>query len=231
MTDDTGASGRRSFVSSLGAAVAGIGLAAAAPSAQAQDSAGAFRPARHPEDEWLDKPAKHRTLVDAAGPIGAGEAILFANNIFASNAGAPYSLANSDIAVVICFRHNATPFAFTDAIWAKYGKALSEILKFTDPHTNQAPTTNLYNNGTYGLALPTLGNTIDGVIKQGARFAICDRATHFHARLIATAVKGDADAIYKELVANPIPSSRFVTAGVLAVNRAQEHGYTLLYAG
>ena len=41
-------------------------------------------------------------------------------------------------------RHRATQFAFTDAIWAKYGAALSESEKFTDPKTSQAPIVNVY---------------------------------------------------------------------------------------
>jgi len=40
----------------------------------------------------------------------------------------------------------------------------------------------------------------------------------------------DAETIYTELVANTIPNSHMVAAGVLAVNRAQEYGYTLLTA-
>jgi hypothetical protein len=40
----------------------------------------------------------------------------------------------------------------------------------------------------------------------------------------------DAETIYKELLANMIPNSHIVAAGVLAVNRAQEYGYTLLTA-
>jgi len=41
-------------------------------------------------------------------------------------------------------------------------------------------------------------------------------------------MKGNADAVYKELVANLIPNSHMVAAGVVAVNRAQEYGFTLL---
>ena len=62
---------------------------------------------------------------------GAGEAILFANNLYEANKSA-YSLGDSDLAIVICMRHFATPFAFTDAVWAKYGKGISEMLKFTE---------------------------------------------------------------------------------------------------
>jgi intracellular sulfur oxidation DsrE/DsrF family protein len=53
-------------------------------------------------------------------------------------------------------------------------------------------------------------------------------ATHFFAQQFATATKGNADAVYKELVANVIPDAHMVPAGVVAVNRAQEYGYTLL---
>ena len=42
---------------------------------------------------------------------------------------------------------------------------------------------------------------------------------------------GDAAEIYEELVASKVPDSRFVPAGVIATTRAQEHGYSLLYAG
>jgi hypothetical protein len=47
---------------------------------------------------------------------------------------------------------------------------------------------------------------------------------------IAADTGRDADAVYKELMTNTIPNSHIVTAGVLAVNRAQEHSYTLLTA-
>lgn len=221
-------SARRSFITGLGAVVA-VGAGAAA--ADAQPSAGRFQATRHPEDDWMDTlPGKHRMFIDAATPNGAGEAILFAANLYTANK-AGYALGDGDLAIVVCMRHFATPFAFTDTIWAKYGKAMSEMLKFTDPNTHQAPTTNLYNSSAYGLALPTLGHTIDALIKRGTQFAICDMATHFAAQQLAAATGGDAQAIYKDFAANTIPNSRFVPAGVVAVNRSQERGYTLIYAG
>jgi hypothetical protein len=53
-------------------------------------------------------------------------------------------------------------------------------------------------------------------------------ATHFFAAQVAMATKGNPDAVYKELAANLIPNSHMVAAGVVAVNRAQEYGFTLL---
>jgi hypothetical protein len=107
---------------------------------------------------------------------------------------------------------------------------MGEMLKFTDPNTKQTPATNLYNSASYGMALPNFGTTIDALVKRGTRFAICDAATHFVAGQLA-GTSGNADAIYKEFAAATIPNSRFVPAGVAGVTRAQERGYTLIYAG
>ncbi len=42
---------------------------------------------------------------------------------------------------------------------------------------------------------------------------------------------GDADAIYKEMTASVIGNAHFVAAGIIAVNRAQERGYSSRTAG
>ncbi|HYS25641.1 MAG TPA: hypothetical protein VEP46_08560 [Vicinamibacterales bacterium] len=217
---------RRSIVSALGAAVAAFTLGPRP--AGAQTPATRFQPARHQQDAWLDAIAgKHRVFIDASTARGAGEAMLYANNLYVANKSG-YSLPENDIVVVACLRHFATPFAFNDAIWAKYGKVLGMMVEFTDPKTRQAPSTNLLNSAEYGMALPNLGTTIDSVVKRGTRFAVCDMATHFFAGGIAAQAGGNGDAVYKELVANTIPNSHMVAAGVVAVNRAQEYGYTLL---
>jgi len=115
-------------------------------------------------------------------------------------------------------------------MWAKYGKTMNTTVQLTNPNTKQPPTTNLFYSVDYGAALPNLGSTIEALIKQGTRFAVCGMASRGLADSIAADAGGDADAVYKELIANTIPNSRVVSAGVLAVNRAQEYGYTLLTA-
>jgi hypothetical protein len=221
---------RRSMIVGLGAAMAAT--AAGARTANAQTvPAGGFRPARHELDSWMDGlPGKHRIFIDAATTHGGAEAVLFANNLYTANKAA-YSLADNDLAMVICMRHFATPFAYTDAIWAKYGKAFSDMVQFTDPKTHQAPSTNLLNSTAYGMTLPNLGSTIDQQTARGTRYAVCDAATHFFAAQLAAMKLGAEDAIYKELVAGIIPNARMVSAGVVAVTRSQEYGYSLLYAG
>ena len=223
-------SNRRRFITGLGAAAVAAGAGAVGASAQTPTAA-RFQSARHSGDDWMDKlPGKHRMVVDGVTANGAGEAVLFASNLYAANK-AGYALGENDLAIIVVMRHFATPFAFTDAMWAKYGKGMSAMLNFKDPKSKEAPATNLFNSAAYGLTLPNLGNTIDALIKRGTQFAVCDMAMHVAANQLAAAGAGEADAIYKDFAANLIPSSHIVPAGVVAVNRAQERGYTLIYAG
>jgi len=218
---------RRSFGAALGAlfaATLGSGVA------NAQSRATGFQPARHPQDAWLDAiPGKHRTFIDASTVNGGGAALLYAYNLYEANRK-DYALPARDVAVVVCFRHSATAFGFNDAMWAKYGKTMNATVQLSDPNTKQPPTTNLFYSVDYGTALPNLGSTIQDLVKLGTHFAVCGMASRGLAESIAADTRSDADSVYKELLANTIPNSRIVSAGVLAVNRAQEYGYTLLTA-
>jgi hypothetical protein len=197
--------------------------------AAAQTSAGRFQPARHSQDEWLDTvPGKHRTFIDCASVTAAGAGMLYANNLYIANAKG-YSLKEADVAVVVCLRHFATVFAFNDVVWAKYGQALSDAVKFIDPKSGRAPSTNLLDAAGYA-ELPSGGITISSVVKRGTHFAVCDMASNMLAGLVARSTNGVQEAIYTEFVRNLIPNSHLAAAGVVAVNRAQEYGYTLLTA-
>ena len=232
---------RRSFVSRLGAGLAAFGSAfvVGAPALGAQGEAqgnersvsGDWRPARHPQDDWLEQiPGKHRFFFDAISPNGAGEAITFASNFYnASKSG--YALEDGDNAVVICLRHWATPFAFTDAIWAKYGGPLSERIRFTDPKSQRAPTTNVYQASGYGMQLTSRGTTLDQMIGRGTHFAICDAATRAFAGIVAGKLGLESDAVYREMREHTIGNAHYMAAGIVAVNRAQERGYSIQYIG
>src|SRR6185369_4305149 len=133
----------------FGAAAATFGFGSSFASAQTPAPAashpdGRWQPAREAKDDWYDQiPGKHRLFFDSVSPDGVGSSIRFADNFFTGNKNG-YGLDAPDVAVVICLRHRATQFAFNDAIWAKYGAALAESEKFTDPKTNQAPIVNVY---------------------------------------------------------------------------------------
>ena len=49
-------------------------------------------------------------------------------------------------------------------------------------------------------------------------------------RAIAQAVGGTSDEIYKEITSNLLPNAHMVPAGIVAVSRAQEYGYTFVSA-
>jgi intracellular sulfur oxidation DsrE/DsrF family protein len=228
---------RRVFLSRLGAGIAGIGggLGEGSRLAQAQiapaSAAKSWQPARHAEDDWLDQAsARHRMLFDTTSPAALGVALLFASNyLTASRTG--YGLADSDLSVVLCLRHKSTPFAYTDAMWAKYGGPISTRAGFTDPRTNQAPKVNAYQAGDYGALLPNNGITLDSLIKRGVRLAVCQMSTRAYATIIAGATSGNAEAIYKDLADHLVPNARLVPAGIVAVNRAQEHGFSVAFTG
>ena len=225
--------GRRSFLTRLGAGVTALSATAATGSvaAEAQSATDAhWQAVRHEQDDWMDKvPGKHRFIFDTIAPDAFGMALLFSNIYFIANQDA-YGLQNSDLAVVIVARHNSTPFAFNDAMWAKYGVQISQRAGFSDPRTKQAPTTNLYNASDYGTALANRGTTLDSMLKRGVQLAVCKVATRGYAGTIATAVGGNTDSIYNELTANLVSNSHMVPAGIVAVNRAQERGYSFVNA-
>ena len=111
-------------------------------------------------------------------------------------------------------------FGFTDPLWAKYGKAMAEAVKYTS-RDGEVPAANPFN------AAPR--KQFESLAKRGVQFMVCDTASHRFARMLAGT--GDGEAVYKEMAANMIPSSRFVPAGVVGVTRAQEYGYSLVFVG
>lgn len=221
---------RRSVIAGMGAAALGIAAATAGQAQQRRSSSNAFEPARHDLDSWLSElPGRHRIFVDTATPNGGAEGLLYANNLFNAHREA-YSGEDSDLALVICFRHFSTPFGYVDAVWDKYGEIFHSLIQFPDPATGQAPRINLLSSAAH-TTLPNFGTTIDSLIAKGAQFAICNNATNFIADQVATQTGTAVESVYRELVAGAIPNSRFVPAGVMAVTRAQEYGYSLLYGG
>jgi intracellular sulfur oxidation DsrE/DsrF family protein len=228
MRDKASTVARRSFLSRLGVGMTAVGatFGSTVVAAQAPSSAARWQPGRHAQDDWLDQlPGQHRFVFDTTSPLGFGAALLYANNYFLANQNG-YGLGNADLAVVIVVRHNSTQFAYNDAIWAKYGVNLTLPTNFNDPETKQAPKVNMFNASALAARLPSLGTTLDSLLKKGVHLAVCQMATRRFAGAISQAAGGTADAVYNELVANLVGNSHMVPAGIVAVNRAQERGYS-----
>ena len=209
---------RRSFFSKLGLGLAGgaaVGAAGSPAQAQSQSSSEGFQPARHAQDDWYGQvPGKHRFLFDAPYPDGISSALQFINNYYNLNVS-EYGLKDSDLAVILVARHQSTMFGYSDAVWAKYGKPIADRINLVDPKTKQPPMANMYKD------------RLDTLIKRGLQIAVCQQATRGNAGAIAMATSQTQEAVFEELKANLLPNARLVPVGILAVNRAQEHGYSL----
>ena len=183
---------------------------------QGKDTTARWEPARHDKDDWLDTPgAKHRLIFDTTTADGFNEAILFASNYILVNSS-EYGLQKADLAVVIVVRHHSTSFGYNDAMWQKYGTSMAKHAQFEDPKTKQTPTANVHRT------------FFDSAARMGVQLAICSVATGVVAGVIASDTGGNQEAIHKELIANRLGSSLMVPAGIVAVNRAQERGYSIV---
>jgi hypothetical protein len=216
---------RRKFVTRFSAALglAGASAVARVKTAGAQTgSATRWQGASHPLDEWYDEiPGIHRFVFDTISPEGLSQSLGFAGTYLDTNKS-KYGLKDGDNAIIIICRNRSTRFGYNDDMWAKYGKPFSEAMNdFVDPKTKEVPKTNVY---------ATSGGAMDRLIRRGAQIAICEVATRGVAGSLARNIGGDADALFKELSENLVTNGRLVPAGIVAVNRAQEHGYAV-YAG
>jgi intracellular sulfur oxidation DsrE/DsrF family protein len=208
---------RRSFLSRFPAAAALFG---AGPRQKSPEAAGRpFEPVRHARDDWFDElPGKHRVVFDTWTADKFDDAIRFANNIFRGNKDG-YDLTERDHAVVIVVRHRTAPFAFSDAMWAKYGKPFAERIELTDPKTKQPPSANPH------------GGPLSALVKQGVHLAVCNLTTRSLSQRLSEIAGKTPEEMYQELTTNTLGNAHFVPAGVLGVTRAQERGYAVISIG
>jgi intracellular sulfur oxidation DsrE/DsrF family protein len=220
MSGESDRFGRRAIVTGLG-----VGAAALATAPGSGKAAGTprWQPTLDAQDAWMELPGQHRFMFDSTSPEGGGHALFYARNFFVANKQG-YGLEPSALAVIVVLRSQATPFAYNDTVWKKYGKELSKMTKLEQPHM-----TNPYNGTEHGLA--NRGVPLSTLIDYGAHFAVCGMATMGISHGLATQTHGNADDIHKELVANLVLNGHLVPAGIAAVNRAQERGYTFAYTG
>ncbi len=219
---------RRSFLTRFGAGLTAFGTAftvgAATSSAQTGSIGSDWKPARHAQDDWMDElPGGHRFILDNTTAAGFAGAMQYANNFFNVNRD-DYGLSDDDLAVIVVARHFSTPFAFNDAMWEKYGTNWSQMSGYVDPQTNEAPTINVYHSRGAGL-----GGTLAALFDRGMKVALCSVATRGFTGAAARQRGLDADDVFNEVMANLLDGVVPVPAGIVAVNRAQERGYTFSF--
>lgn len=229
MDADSRSVGRRAVIAGLG--LAGVGAAALADTAiPAADAATApWRARSEPQDGWLERPAHHRLVIDVTSPKGIGAALMYADNFFIANKSG-YGLDPADLAVVIILRHTATPFAYTDAVWARYGAPIAKLIDYQPLTPGDTIAENPY------LAKPSAGTggrgpTLDGLAGRGAQFAVCGMAAEYMVGDIAGKTHARKEEVQSLLLDHLIPNAHMTAAGIVALNRAQEHGYALAITG
>ena len=222
---------RRSFLTAATLSAAGLaspadlGAQAAAPAATREPR----DVPRHPQDAWFDSiPGRHRLFLDATNVEEAAGALGFAWN-FLRTSQTGYNLKDEDAAVVICLRHEATEFAFSNDVWHKHDVLRTQ--KYKDPESGKkVKGGNILRVGSTDPKSYPDNFTFDDLAKRGVHFALCGVATRGIARQIAgkDATKEASDAIIDELIAGAVPNSHLMASGILAAQRAGEYGYTVI---
>jgi intracellular sulfur oxidation DsrE/DsrF family protein len=224
--DSTKLVGRRGL---FAVASAGAVLAAAKPGLAAESHTAAWRPTNEPQDAWMELPGRHRMVFDASTAPGAEHTIDFASTFYFANKEG-YGLGPADLGVIVILRHFATPFAFGDATWTRWGGEFSKVIDYKDPKTKAAPARNALLASDSKDPDEAL-DSLSGLAQRGAHFAVCGMATKYMAKKLAGDDAAKAKDIHAQLVADLIHNAHMVPAGIVALNRAQEHGYAVAHMG
>jgi intracellular sulfur oxidation DsrE/DsrF family protein len=239
MTDISNPVARRAFVTGfgVGAAALSTGLAACAsaketpkPAMGAATALARWQPAFDAKDGWMEVPSRHRMAFDATSDQGAANAIGFADTFIGTNASG-YGIEPSELGVIVILRHYATPYAYTDPVWAKYGHVFAKVDKLKDPKAKKGPAMRNVLEAADVKTMFNDGVTFSALAKKNVRYAVCGEATKKIAGMIAKKMTLDAKTVEAELAAHLIPSAHLMASGILALNRVQEHGYAFAYVG
>jgi hypothetical protein len=213
---------RRDFMG-LAAAAAALGLGAALPAATA--SAATDGPSTD-FTRWLDTiSGRQKALLDTREPNG-GMAMAWAW-VFLFTAPPAYGLSESDVGVVMVFRHNAIPIALNDSAWQKY--KLGEYFQIQDPETGAPAVRNPYYATMKDPFIPDMA--LQKLIARGVKVAACDMAIHFYSGQIAKQQGLKHEDVKQDWNAAVLPGIVHAPSGLVACQGAVSRGCTYLYAG
>ncbi len=177
-------------------------------------------------EKWLEKiSGKHRQVFDAPAS-NSGLPLAWARVFLMTNQAA--GAEEKDVTAVVVLRHEGIPLGMESRIWQKYNFA--DVFKVTGMMTKTVLTENVFWQPKEGT-LPLPGMSIDQLQKSGVLFGICDMALTVMSQMVGQKMKMEPAEVKKDWVSGIFPGIQIVPSGVLAVNRAQEHGCTYCYAG
>jgi intracellular sulfur oxidation DsrE/DsrF family protein len=221
---------RRSFLARLAAGASAFGAAVALPRAlDAQTPSPSPSPSpsqsqtreSHELDKWLDElRGRHKQIFDLVSKAHISE-IAYARNFMGAN-NSDYAITDSDLSVIVSFRHEATPWGYNDTIWEKYKVGESLDVSIGEAKATRNP---MLRSGNGGDGL------IAALAARGVHFTCCSLSTGRYAQEWARKVGSTAAEVRADIAANLVPNGRIVPAGVVVLNRAQERGFSYIHVG
>jgi intracellular sulfur oxidation DsrE/DsrF family protein len=216
MTDNASVHPRRRFLGSAAAVLASFGLGF--PKSAHGDELLSEAAADVVHDEWM-KPlkGKHRQIFHATAANDI--AMLMANNFLDAYSEAFQAKAGEANAVV-GVHSGALSIGFNDAAWTKYG--IGKTSSVIDPATKEPALRNIFATGG-----PL---SVEASQKRGVVFIMCNTALRMRSRGLAAERGEKYETVYEDLKASRLPGTILVPALVVAINRAQEAGFTYVRA-
>lgn len=232
---------RRGFLGMLASGAAALGLTALATPLQLNAQQKTVKPAvpKSEADLWFDKiKGRHRVVYDATRPH---EVMPFAWPKVFLMTNAATGTPETDCGVVVVLRHDAIPYAFQDAMWAKYNFAemfkagdVGGAFQAADAATATKTRNPFWNTQPGDFKVPGIGAVPIGIKDlqaSGVMFCVCNAAMTVYSTIAAGQMNTKAEDVMKEWKENLIPGIQVVPSGVWALGRAQEHKCAYIFAG
>lgn len=182
-------------------------------------------------EEWFNQlKGKHKIVFDVPQPNGifpfAWPRIFLVTN-------AATGTAEKDCNAVVVLRHTGIGYAMENRLWEKY--KFGELFKAEDPKTQKPSVRNPFWQPAKGdFNIPGVGVVpigINELQESGVLFCVCDMALTVYSGVVAQKLGLDAAEVKKDWVSGLLPGVKIMPAGIWAINRAQEHGCSYVFAG
>jgi intracellular sulfur oxidation DsrE/DsrF family protein len=221
-------SSRRSFFGKLASGAAALGATTLINPGRILGET--MRVAPLPDDNsfetWLSRiKGTHKQVFDCMMPDG-GMPLAWTRVFLMTNKAV--GVEESDCSAVLVLRHEAIPLAMEDRLWAKY--KFGKVFKVNDNSTKAPAIRNSFWKPK-PKELPLPGMAVNELLDSGVLVGVCDMALTVYSSIVAGQMNINADECKKDWVSGVLPGIEIVPSGVLAVNRAQEHGCTYCWAG
>ncbi|PYO92959.1 MAG: hypothetical protein DMD62_11510 [Gemmatimonadetes bacterium] len=181
------------------------------------------RPASN-SDAWLGQlKGKHRQLFDAPEPDGG--TVLRHVRSYLDIWRDAYGVPERDVSVVVVLYARTAPFGVQDEMWAKY--KLGAALNLSDTTTSAPLVRNYFAHPQPGdpVGDGTPESSIESLQRRGAVFLLCNNSLQRWSGRLEKQGLGSAAEIHADLRAHALPGVVIVPAAIIAMTKAQEHGF------